>query len=102
MEPRPHERETLYKTRQGVLLDMLQWSHVLTNVETSCSVSAPIARGSASMEPRPHERGNVVLSVRTNSTRQRFNGATSSRTWTPAHRHRQHPKPEGHFTVPPS
>ena len=38
---------------------MLQWSHVLMNVETKSSGGDGKGEGAASMEPRPHERGNV-------------------------------------------
>ncbi len=37
---------------------LLQWSHVLTNVETSGATIDGIVVEIASMEPRPHERGN--------------------------------------------
>ena len=33
------------------------------------------------MEPRPHERGNLSLLEPKPRNAQRFNGATSSRTW---------------------
>src|SRR5215213_9887641 len=86
MEPRPHERgnHAQASLRQGEEARALQWSHVLTNVETTrarascrrstwahfngatssrtwkrsspCS-SFPTCNGT-SMEPRPHERGN--------------------------------------------
>ena len=36
---------------------LLQWSHVLTNVETA-AWPPPFSVTVASMEPRPHERGN--------------------------------------------
>ena len=106
MEPRPHERGKLsddgnvyFKTTE------LQWSHVLTNVESfNCCVASvrnavasmeprPHERGKrksppttnpfdrASMEPRPHERGKYAGGRRTTHRADRFNGATSSRTW---------------------
>src|SRR5438105_2877928 len=37
----------------------------------------------ASMEPRPHERGNATRFRSAASARHCFNGATSSRTWKP-------------------
>src|SRR5205085_11923326 len=43
----------------------LQWSHVLTNVETADAVRAWQPTPPASMEPRPHERGNVGIGVAT-------------------------------------
>src|SRR5205085_11470687 len=57
MEPRPHERGNDAQARGAdVLRQALQWSHVLTNVETRTKVSkSPFASS--------------------------FNGATSSRTW---------------------
>ena len=36
----------------------LQWSHVLMNVETSVCADLMMCAKVASMEPRPHERGN--------------------------------------------
>ena len=59
MEPRPYERgnaksygAAIYETYE------LQWSHVLTNVETVQSPDMPAGKDAASMEPRPYERGN--------------------------------------------
>ena len=61
----------------------LQWSHVLTNVETSrCAEHSGDCRF-ASMEPRPHERGNNSAAIQTFTGITCFNGATSSRTWKP-------------------
>ena len=85
---------------------MLQWSHVLPNVETllaGCgliyaSVASmeprPSERGNnstrlarvtkfrpASMEPRPSERGNYFYYGSIDNTYSGFNGATSFRTW---------------------
>ena len=37
----------------------LQWSHVLMNVETVARAVVGELRQLASMEPRPHERGNT-------------------------------------------
>ena len=56
MEPRPHERGKMVEVMLTVAGLLLQWSHVLTNVERS----KPLARSAISL---------------------RFNGATSSRTW---------------------
>ena len=104
MEPRPHERGNRrcpcppsqglggfngatssrtwkhYYTPKFGWQVRLQWSHVLTNVETMRLIPLANVSKVASMEPRPHERGNVnfppvCLPV------MRFNGATSSRTW---------------------
>ena len=119
MEPRPHERGNPTSARAPTsCCRPLQWSHVLTNVET-CGPRARCGKGTrsfngatssrtwkrfrtrqpprrvhlASMEPRPHERGNPCWPRRTAATSLRFNGATSSRTWKrrrllPPHRHR--------------
>src|ERR1043166_8272820 len=44
---------------------LLQWSHVLTNVETKPLRPSPRRHtGAASMEPRPHERGNERRGLR--------------------------------------
>ena len=37
----------------------LQWSHVLMNVETASAPAESTVMTAASMEPRPHERGNA-------------------------------------------
>src|SRR5262245_11001457 len=83
MEPRPLERGNTFKhrvtnsTNEGFngatssrtwkqdnsefdqsSLGWLQWSHVLSNVETRLQASASIFPDAASMEPRPLERGN--------------------------------------------
>src|SRR5918996_874817 len=84
MEPRPFERgNTGDGTEPGRVSGALQWSHVLSNVETSQSLAKthpdtdsfngatsfrtwklrplamlPAGRRIASMEPRPFERGN--------------------------------------------
>ncbi len=42
------------------ILDLLQWSHVLSNVETSLHGQWYNPARRASMEPRPFERGNTV------------------------------------------
>ena len=135
MEPRPHERGNpssarrwrrspssfngATSSRTWKLLrellnyetnESLQWSHVLTNVETRRVAGLDDGQALPSMEPRPHERGNhshpcketetspwlqwshVLTNVETYSlhvTRStmasRFNGATSSRTWKRGH-----------------
>jgi len=65
----------------GARLAALQWSHVLSNVETWRRDADARQSGNASMEPRPLERGNVIPSPSKNSLSVSFNGATSSRTW---------------------
>ena len=61
--------------------DSLQWSHVLTNVETKRVSESHFVCKCPSMEPRPHERGNPPLYRSTGRGEKSFNGATSSRTW---------------------
>src|SRR5215213_5974 len=73
--------------------DYLQWSHVLTNVETADVLGRLRGRQGPSMEPRPHERGNhrrLTLNARLHDAT--FNGATSSRTWKPQTLPRPHPR----------
>src|ERR1043166_2690044 len=90
MEPRPHERGNVesvevaeemaacfngatssrtwkpVSTGTGISgLTTLQWSHVLTNVETTTARTRSRPYRSASMEPRPHERGNQWLRATT-------------------------------------
>ena len=102
---------TSSRTWKGVRYDLrgpycarLQWSHVLTNVERVGVAELDELGDTASMEPRPHERGKSekpffvsalfqlqwshVLTnverwgrVRAVSLFACFNGATSSRTW---------------------
>ncbi len=106
MEPRPHERgnaaviaalpsffvtlqwshvltnvETTSTRRQQRREYRLQWSHVLTNVETRRRRRDQLELEVASMEPRPHERGNSPTGRSSTRRRTCFNGATSSRTW---------------------
>ena len=45
------------------------------------AIPSPPALNRASMEPRPHERGKRIKSLRRRNGHHRFNGATSSRTW---------------------
>src|SRR5205823_4877744 len=60
MEPRPHERgNTPFRTERCRFLVELQWSHVLTNVETDRARHGGGPCPFTSMEPRPHERGNL-------------------------------------------
>src|ERR1043166_9364189 len=61
--------------------DVLQWSHVLTNVETLTSIGVKAKSLVASMEPRPHERGNSKKPATPFKKCLGVNGATSSRTW---------------------
>ena len=105
MEPRPHERGKWLLDKHSFAGCLLQWSHVLTNVEstpvqTETAQAAwasmeprPHERGKlralsrvvkakpASMEPRPHERGKLRILEVLKGARPGFNGATSSRTW---------------------
>ena len=109
MEPRPHERGNCHQAillsqwngcfngatssrtwkllgEQSGLIEMrlLQWSHVLTNVETA---KKPAAKKSDNLLQWSHVLTNVETG---NGSRQKggqsicFNGATSSRTWKPA------------------
>ena len=64
-----------------VNLHSLQWSHVLTNVESGQIDDEPESEDWASMEPRPHERGKRCFNANSKQCRNCFNGATSSRTW---------------------
>src|ERR1043166_8753199 len=114
MEPRPHERGNVesvevaeemaacfngatssrtwkpVSTGTGISgLTTLQWSHVLTNVETTTARTRSRPYRSASMEPRPHERGNCPVVLLTCSGASGFNGATSSRTWKRGHNSRR-------------
>ena len=52
--------ETCAKQSQSRLWPSLQWSHVLTNVETCGRDGRSVCCKLASMEPRPHERGNAA------------------------------------------
>ena len=88
MEPRPHERGKVHcvissevkrvrfngatssRTWKGHIqkftervLSMLQWSHVLTNVERGAFLCPFAGVVEASMEPRPHERGKTSAST---------------------------------------
>src|ERR1043166_2912600 len=82
MEPRPHERGNL-NPNMGALAArrLLQWSHVLTNVETPT-----LRRWLALLSPL--QWSHVLTNVETPqpmsapaASRICFNGATSSRTW---------------------
>ena len=89
MEPRPHERGKFRVNRRAHdhgsrfngatssrtwkvkwRRDMqnerhvLQWSHVLTNVERRAQKRAYVGAVRASMEPRPHERGKRAFRAR--------------------------------------
>src|ERR1043166_7797278 len=68
---------------------MLQWSHVLTNVETRQHRYWYFRPDDASMEPRPHERGNYYGKAEEQAVQKGFNGATSSRTWKRGHNSRR-------------
>jgi len=82
MEPRPLERGNHSLIfRLCPVQKSLQWSHVLSNVETSSTGSTGLPVRVASMEPRPLERGNNRSIECRPRPPARFNGATSSRTW---------------------
>ena len=110
MEPRPSERGNALVSRPfSGLQILLQWSHVLPNVETSAglvragaytrfngatsfrtwklepSALASRLESKASMEPRPFERGNRYLAAKVGRAPGSFNGATSFRTWKRRH-----------------
>ena len=89
MEPRPHERGNMPAQNTSRQKKQLQWSHVLTNVETACGTSDAEMASLASMEPRPHERGNTRGMKDVFLSHRSFNGATSSRTWKPGIRERE-------------
>ena len=83
MEPRPHERGNRARSkRPKPTTTPLQWSHVLTNVETSL-----FSRLSSNWRllQWSHVLTNVetllVASVMMVKRKKSFNGATSSRTW---------------------
>src|ERR1700759_4023936 len=82
MEPRPHERGNGVESAQSRVNDrVLQWSHVLTNVETAGATPAP---ASAKGLQWSHVLTNVETwgAIRAGEIEQSgFNGATSSRTW---------------------
>ena len=88
MEPRPHERGKMPpRVRVVSVTRSLQWSHVLTNVESMVCPFYSIHPIRASMEPRPHERGKPIAGSANAANRTAsFNGATSSRTWKEAER----------------
>ena len=50
--------ETIRKDHGNGIPTGLQWSHVLTDVETQVVVFYPAGYTDASMEPRPNRRGN--------------------------------------------
>ncbi len=58
MEPRPFERGNKATSREEWEQQQLQWSHVLSNVETYLRSVRASSPSGASMEPRPFERGN--------------------------------------------
>src|SRR5947209_2500391 len=60
---------------------LLQWSHVLSNVETLLVQIKSGASFLASMEPRSFKRGNRVRQRRVCARQPCFNGATFFQTW---------------------
>src|SRR5262245_57317961 len=83
MEPRPLERGNWILDSDNEPIRQLQWSHVISNVETIAKSERDADLARASMEPRPLERGNLTSGWARSSRRTCFNGATSSRTWKP-------------------
>ena len=77
MEPRPNRRGNHTIRATSSLLIGLQWSHVLTDVETAILLGRGTALEEASMEPRPNRRGNHFYSLYVCYKHHRFNGATS-------------------------
>ena len=82
MEPRPHERGKLViVVASTVSTVMLQWSHVLTNVESAgwsetANIGMPGFNGATSSRTWKATMGKGI-----NTVLAGFNGATSSRTW---------------------
>src|ERR1043166_2697875 len=81
MEPRPHERGNARGPHAPTPRGELQWSHVLTNVETRL-------RSQIESENSTLQWSHVLTNVETSgwpaslrTLRRCFNGATSSRTW---------------------
>ena len=58
MEPRPFRRGNNGLATAATLADVLQWSHVPSDVETTTRMAFHNSRTVASMEPRPFRRGN--------------------------------------------
>jgi hypothetical protein len=109
LDGRGKEECYLRRRKRSTMTARLQWSHVLTNVETAFALALPLEsahrgfngatssrtwklnqvqppqapRPPASMEPRPHERGNATRVTSSSESMGCFNGATSSRTWKP-------------------
>ena len=104
MEPRPHERGNTEGPSDPQRLHRLQWSHVLTNVETRTAtllkrlpfllqwshvLTNVETRSGWMIHPAwlPLQWSHVLTNVETKSTivpinpETGFNGATSSRTW---------------------
>ncbi len=59
MEPRSFKRGNIVTARVIAANRLLQWSHVLSNVETRARVVEVSHLLIASMEPRSFKRGNV-------------------------------------------
>src|ERR1043166_5305007 len=51
------------RRRHLVWFPELQWSHVLTNVETDGFAGVAVEEEKASMDTRPHERGNLRVNL---------------------------------------
>ena len=73
----------------GFIIDsasiVLQWGHVLSNVETVSRETAWDLVGGASMGPRSFKRGNRLPLYLTEHSIQGFNGATFFQTWKPTY-----------------
>ena len=80
MEPRPHERGKLIPAVLAESQALLQWSHVLTNVESGVPVERFLvnARFNGATSSRTWK---VAANERHSLPMGGFNGATSSRTW---------------------
>ena len=61
--------------------EMLQWGHVLSDVEITYGRQGLYPVGPASMGPRPFRRGNEALRELAFEALLGFNGATSFQTW---------------------
>jgi len=64
---------------------LLQWGHVLSDMETCGRHHQARAYDAASMGPRPFGHGNYSAETNSRATSTGFNGATSFRTWKPYH-----------------
>ncbi len=63
------------------LCGLLQWSHILSDVEMLFAGFSFTSAKAASMEPHPFGRGNNERRTLVHGLTTGFNGATSFRTW---------------------